>query len=301
MKYVIITDETVKMLYGQQTSVRFQRAPVFAFPAGERHKTRETKQRLEDELLGAGFNRETTIVALGGGVVTDLAGFLAATFCRGVDLILVPTTLLAMVDASIGGKTAVNTPYAKNSIGAFYEPVETIIDLNFLKTLPEKEFFNGHVEVWKAGLIADPDFFDCWESKMIERAREIKTQIVQADPKDRSVRRMLNLGHTLGHAFETVSHYSMSHGEAVAAGIVLEARMSVEMGFLSSEELAKIEARFPKPNISLNPDAILQALHFDKKGKYRFILLKAIGEPFECFVPEACIRKVLHDAALCSC
>ena len=301
MRYAIITDENVKALYGIKISTQFQNAPIFTFPAGERYKTRETKQKLEDELLEAGFNRSTTLVALGGGVVTDLVGFLASTFCRGVDLILVPTTLLAMVDASIGGKTGVNTVYSKNTIGTFYEPIQTIIDLQFLKTLPQKELFNGYVEMWKIGLIADPDFFDHWEPFAIERARTIKTRIVQADPYDQGIRQALNFGHTLGHAFETVSNYTLSHGEAVAAGIALEARLSVEMGLLSRNELTKIESRFPHPHISLDPEAVLKTLRLDKKGEFRFILLKAIGQPIECSVPEFLIRKVLYDAALCAC
>jgi 3-dehydroquinate synthase len=296
MRYAIITDETVNELYGLQVSKQFQNAPVFTFPAGERFKTRETKQKLEDALLTAGYNRDTTLIALGGGVVTDLVGFLASTFCRGVNLILIPTTLLAMVDASIGGKTGVNTVYSKNTIGTFYEASQTMIDLNFLKTLPERELFNGYVEMWKAGLIADPDYFDHWDPLAIERARKIKTEIVQADPFDRGIRRTLNLGHTLGHAFETVSQYTLSHGEAVAAGIVLEAQLSVEIGLLSDEEFAKIKARFPKPQISLDPDAILHTLRLDKKGIFRFILLKAIGNPIECEVPETLIRKVLYTS-----
>jgi 3-dehydroquinate synthase len=302
MRYVIITDHNVEQLYGRQLQQTYD-AQLFSFPAGESSKTRATKERLEDELLSAGYSRDTTIVALGGGVVNDLAGFLAATYCRGVGLILIPTTLLAMVDASIGGKTGVNTPHAKNMIGAFYEPIKTVIDLSYLATLPEKEWFNGKVEMLKAGLIADADFFHQFSTipieLAIERARAIKKRIVEADPFEKGVRRMLNLGHTLGHALETLSDYKISHGEAVAAGIVLEAEIAHSLGILKSSDLDLIKSKFPPVNLELDPDQLLGILQLDKKsidGKSRFILLTEIGAVIEKEVPYT----VIYDAVMCS-
>ncbi len=303
MKYAIITDQTVEALYGKKVSSQFGGAPIFSFPAGESSKTRATKELIEDRLLLAGYSRETTIVALGGGVVTDLAGFLASTFCRGVDLILIPTTLLGMVDASIGGKTSVNTPHAKNMIGAFYEPIQTIIDLSYLKTLPAKEMFNGEVEMLKIGLVADANFFTDMGplETAIEKARALKMSIVKTDPYDRGVRRSLNLGHTLGHALETLSNYTLSHGEAVAAGIVLEAWLSLKLNILTPSDFEKVKTRFPPVSFNTDPDKLISCLRLDKKGKARFILLKTIGESVELEVPENLIKELLYDTALCTC
>lgn len=292
MRYALITDDTVEKLYGESLCHHLTALgldiQLFSFPAGESSKTRATKEKLEDALLLEDFGRDTTIIALGGGVVTDLAGFLAATFCRGVKLILIPTTLLAMVDAAIGGKTGVNTDLGKNMIGAFYAPDQFFICPEFLKTLPEKEWFNGKVEMLKAGLIADADFFHNFSKiplrQTIERAIEIKRRIIARDPYEKQgLRSILNVGHTLGHSFETLSNYQIPHGEAVAAGIVLEAEISHEMGILNSQALDLIQKTFPPIQVSFDFEALWDALQRDKKtvnGCPRFALLQDIGTPF---------------------
>ena len=188
MRRAIITDSNVAPLYGSQFE-----GELFIFPAGEEHKTRATKEHLENQLFEKGFGRDTCIVALGGGVVNDLAGFLAATYCRGVPLVLIPTTLLAMVDASIGGKNGVNTPFGKNMVGTFYPPQKVIIDTRFLETLPPREFLNGKMEMIKHGLIADSALFASLEGpynleKVIFENRRIKEEIVQADEKETGMR-----------------------------------------------------------------------------------------------------------------
>lgn len=318
MRYALITDHHVEELYGKSLTHHLKSQgydiELFSFPAGEASKTRATKQKLEDALLSQGYSRDTTIIALGGGVVTDLVGFLASTFCRGVELILIPTTLLAMVDAAIGGKTGVNTELGKNMIGSFYFPKSLLIHPGFLKTLPEQEWFNGQVEMLKAGLIADGDFFNNFENipveKAIARAIEIKRRIVARDPHEKGLRRILNCGHTIGHALETISHYSISHGQAVAVGIVLESQISYEMGILKKQALEQIKTRFPPVALSFDPEDILNVLHTDKKASARnprFVLLQDIGTPVEfegaycAEVPPEIITKVLHDAALCPC
>jgi 3-dehydroquinate synthase len=318
MRYALITDHQVEQLYGkslvQQLKLQGYDIELFSFPAGEASKSRAVKEKLEDALLSQGYSRDTTIVALGGGVVTDLAGFLASTFCRGVDLILIPTTLLAMVDAAIGGKTGVNTELGKNMIGSFYFPKSLLIHPGFLKTLPEQEWFNGKVEMLKAGLVADGDFFKHGEEipleKAIERAIEIKRRIIARDPHEKGLRRILNCGHTIGHALEALSHYSISHGRAIAAGIVLESQIAYEMGILKKQALEQIKEKFPPVVLSFDSEDILSALRTDKKasaGHPRFVLLRDIGVPMEfegaycAEVPSEIITQVLHDAALCPC
>jgi 3-dehydroquinate synthase len=314
MKYALITDSTVEELYGKALYSYLRElgydVQIFSFPAGEGSKTRTTKEKLEDQLLLAGYGRETTIIALGGGVVTDLAGFLASTFCRGVPLVLIPTTLLGMVDAAIGGKTGVNTEQGKNMIGSFYFPETLVIDAFFLKTLPEKEMFNGTVEMLKAGLIADAEFFENFSNipmgEAIHRSIEIKRRIVAQDPQETGLRRILNLGHTIGHAIETLSHYEISHGEAVAAGIVLEAQIGYELGILKASAFEKISRNFPQVPFNFDPEKLLSILCRDKKAlgrRPRFVFLKDIGVPLNydgnyCqeVAPEL-ITQVLHDRA----
>jgi len=317
MKYALITDQIVEKLYGQsmcnQLSGLGFDIQLFSFPAGEASKTRATKERLEGALLSEGFSRDTTIIALGGGVVTDLVGFLAATFCRGVELILIPTTLLGMVDASLGGKNGVNTPYGKNLIGSFYNPQKLYICPGFLKTLPEQEWFNGAVEMLKAGLIADADYFHHFSeipiSESIDRAIEIKRRILSKDLTEKGLRRVLNVGHTIAHALETLSDYQIPHGTAVAAGIVLEAEISYEMGILKKEALAHIKTKFPPAHFDFGFDEMYDVMRRDKKsedGTPRFALLEDIGVPYAaegtyCIeVPRKVIRKVVSET-LCSC
>jgi 3-dehydroquinate synthase len=301
MKYAIITDHTVAKLYGRKFNL-----PIFSFPPGEAYKTRTTKEALEDGLIEAGFSRDTTIIGLGGGVVTDMAGFLAATFCRGVPLILIPTTLMGMVDAAIGGKNAVNTPLGKNMIGTLYSPQHVWVDPRFLQTLPEPEMWCGRVEILKAGLIADPDLLEIEDlDESIFAAIEVKRRIIARDLVEDGVRRLLNFGHTVGHALETLSNYAIPHGEAVATGIVVESRLSYQMGILDQRSLEKIEALFPPPSVPFDPEDMMRVFSRDKKsvgGVPRFVLLKTIGVPSGCApVPQPILYKVLHDAAVCSC
>ncbi len=300
MKHAIITDTNVAELYGKKMG-----KDLFIVPAGEQSKSLQTYQTLLSQLILAGYGRETTIIALGGGMITDLAGFVASTFCRGVPLILIPTTLLAMVDAAIGGKTALNLPEGKNLIGSYYVPEKILLHPPFLETLPAAEWENGIAEILKLGLISDPDLFYYPQplEKMILRAIEGKRRIVAQDPQEKGCRTLLNLGHTIGHALETLSNYTLSHGRAVSFGIVLEARLSSALGLLPHEELAAIEARFPPVSIPFNPERIIEQLKRDKKsqgGIPHFVLLERVGRPYLgggrfCHpVPESLLTQVLY-------
>jgi 3-dehydroquinate synthase len=299
--YAIITDNTVARLYGDLALRRFYPGKLFSIPEGETTKSRETKQHLEDMLFESGCGRETTIVAMGGGVILDLAGFLAATFCRGVPLILVPTTLLAMVDASVGGKCGVNTPHGKNLIGAMYPPQKIITNLQFLQTLPECEMRCGLVELLKHGLIGDPTIL---KTLSIFDAIEVKRRIVSRDLHEKGLRRLLNLGHTIGHALETLSNYTLRHGDAVATGISVEARIAFTMGILEKESFKTIISLFGPGHLPYSPNELLSVMRHDKKAQLqepRFVMLKKIGEPHEfggdfcTTVPSTLLRGVLDD------
>lgn len=303
-RFAIIADETVGSLYGLSLQKQFLEqgfhASLFTFPAGEKYKTRATKEILENQLFQAGFGRDSCFIALGGGVVTDLVGYLAATFCRGVPLVLIPTTLLAMSDAAIGGKTAVNTPHGKNLIGAFYPPKQILIDPALLVTLPPKEIKNGLVEMIKHALIADDSFF-CSLEKNYERVLtldfsyleeailqscRIKQQIVEQDEREEGKRRLLNFGHTVGHAVEQCSDYSLSHGEAVAIGLAVESSLALQLDYLDSASFERICSLLAAIGLSLElpENVLLENLSsffcLDKKsvkGKARFILIDKIG------------------------
>lgn len=245
-------------------------------------------------------------------MVTDLAGFVASLYCRGIPLVCMPTTLLAMVDAAIGGKTAINLPQCKNWIGSYYFPQRVILHFPFLETLPDAEWENGIVEILKMGLIADPglfyDFSTLSVPALVFRAIEGKRRIVAQDPYETGYRSLLNFGHTIGHALESLSGYTLSHGCAVAIGIVLEARLSCQLGLLSSQDLRTIEARFPQPEILIAVPQLINQLKIDKKsrsGAPHFVLLEAIGKPYVkegqfCHpVPENLLTQVLYDACVC--
>lgn len=236
-----------------------------------------------DKLFKLGADRNTTLIALGGGATTDLVGFVASIYMRGLALILVPTTLLAIVDASIGGKTAIDTPFGKNLIGTFYEPKAIFVDLDTLKTLPEKERFNGLAEITKMALIYDPSIMGD-----IEKAIEAKMKIVAQDPLDQGLRRILNFGHTIGHALEAVSDYEMAHGEAVVLGCLAESHLSMRLGYLSEGDFDQIQALYPPLKLpqGYTRTKFLQALSHDKKkasGAIRFVLIDRIGHalPFD--------------------
>ena len=305
-KAVIITDTTLKDLYGQALNQGLTNAgfnvTTLEIPPGEEQKSLETAGRLYHELTGCYAERTTPILALGGGVIGDLAGFVAATYMRGVPLIQLPTTLLAQVDSSIGGKVAVDHGQLKNTIGAFYQPKLVITDVATLKTLPEPELANGMAEVIKSAAIRNRDFFNYLEGKLgrakpldtatleklvLETAR-IKAEVVEKDEKELGLRSILNYGHTIGHAIETVSNFQLQHGQAVAIGMTAAARLSSSMGILDTEEAVRLQnviekAGLPTEMPDLPTEDILSAMQHDKKiqrDKIRFILLKSIGEAF---------------------
>ena len=301
---VIITNDVVAPLYLQALRAALPSKPQLevVLPDGEDNKTLAVWAGIFDRLLQARCDRGTTIIALGGGVVGDIAGFAAACYQRGVPFIQVPTTLLAQVDSSIGGKTAVNHPLGKNMIGAFYQPRVVIIDTDTLKTLPDRELRAGVAEVIKYGLIRDSEFFGWLEQYLsrllsrdetalahaIARSCRNKADIVAQDEREGGPRAILNLGHTFGHAIEAgIGYGRWLHGEAVAAGMVMAADLSCRLGWLSKEELARIEAIVAAAGLPLQSPADLDEVRFlelmaiDKKvqsGRVRFVLLKGIGE-----------------------
>jgi 3-dehydroquinate synthase len=302
---VIITDHRVKKLYGQTLSQELQqqgyKVLLFSFPAGEKYKNYQSKINLENQMLRQACDRNTLILALGGGVVGDLAGFIAATYMRGIQFIQVPTTLLAMVDSSVGGKTGIDTPYGKNLIGAFWQPQMVIANIHFLQSLSQKHLINGLIEAIKIFITRDAKSFyyvqknlsDILQKKpkhlqtIIQRAVKLKTKIVQHDEKETHERAVLNFGHTIGHALEKISDYKILHGYAVAYGILLEAKIAQLLGFLAEENYLMIQTLFTRLGIQakhlaqFNIQKIIQATKLDKKikaGKVQYVLLKNLGE-----------------------
>jgi len=301
---LVVTNETVAPLYLERAAAALdgyeQRHLIL--PDGEQYKCLEVLNRIFDALLEARFNRNCTLLALGGGVIGDITGFAAASYQRGVDFIQLPTTLLSQVDSSVGGKTGVNHPLGKNMIGAFHQPRCVIIDTDTLNTLPPRELAAGLAEVIKYGVINDPEFFDWLEWNMdallardpemlayaIERSCADKAAIVAADEREAGQRALLNLGHTFGHAIETGLGYgSWLHGEAVAAGMVLAAELSQRIGWLDEESVGRIRnlierAGLPvRAPIELSPERFLALMAVDKKvldrRRLRLVLLRAIG------------------------
>ncbi len=294
LRTIVIADAALKELYAEDVAKKIG-AELLTIPSGEKAKSREIEHYLIDELCKRKCGRDTLLIALGGGVTTDLVGFVASIYMRGVPLILIPTTLLAIVDAAIGGKTGIDTSYGKNLVGTIYPPQAIFSDLNMLDTLPEKEWFNGRAEVLKMGLIQDASIWEMagknsQDPEIILKAIEGKIAIVTQDPREHSLRRVLNFGHTIGHALETVAEYEMPHGEAVALGCVVEAHLSMQLGYLEEnafEQIRALYASFPlKLPINYSRSALLQAMAHDKKkakGEVRFVLIDRIGHahPFE--------------------
>lgn len=307
-KFAIISDDNIVPLYGQQLQKNLSSsgldAYLFSFPHAEQHKTRLTKESLEDQLFESGYGRDSCIIALGGGVTSDLAGYVAATYCRGIPLVMFPTSLLGMVDASIGGKTGVNVPYGKNMLGCIYQPKKVVIDLSTLESLPKKELVNGVVEMIKHALIADASLFVYLEeniqrflaldARLVEttifESCRIKKEIVEQDEKENGKRRLLNFGHTIGHALEQLTHYALSHGEAVAIGLLVESYISVKMGILAEKTLQKIKDILIRYGLPLQLSSkfplqkIIDAMSLDKKslrGQPRFIIIEEIGSCLE--------------------
>lgn len=300
----IITNPTVNPLYGECVRTSLEKAGctvhTIEIPDGEEFKNGTTLSKVYDELIEAGLDRKSFIVALGGGVVGDLAGFAAATYLRGIPFVQIPTTLLAQVDSSVGGKTAIDHPRGKNLIGAFYQPRLVLIDINTLNTLPKREFRAGMAEVIKYGVALDEQFFSYLEQNIqniiamdsaaltaiIEKCCHLKAQIVEQDEKEDGLRAVLNYGHTLGHAFETMAGYrEMVHGEAVAIGMTLAGRISAAAGECSTRDAERIVTLLQHAGLSTRiPEVGLQALRAamatDKKsrnGTITFILNHGIG------------------------
>ncbi|MDQ2076510.1 3-dehydroquinate synthase [Marinimicrobium sp. ABcell2] len=300
----VVTNETVAPLYldNLKSALRDFQVDTTVLPDGEQYKTLDVLNQIFDGLLTARHNRTTTLVALGGGVVGDMAGFAAACYQRGVDFVQIPTTLLAMVDSSVGGKTGVNHPLGKNMIGAFHQPRSVLADTGVLHTLPERELSAGIAEVIKYGLIADYEFFEWLEEHMdallqrddqalayaVRRSCENKARVVALDEKEGGVRAILNLGHTFGHAIEAAQGYGVwLHGEAVGAGMVMAADLSHRRGSLSAGDLARTIALIERAGLpikapaDMGPEDFLKLMGVDKKvldGRLRLVLLEAMGQ-----------------------
>jgi 3-dehydroquinate synthase len=303
-RFVIVVDQKLKDLYGDALA-HCLRADLIAIPSGEKAKSKQVLDYLLEELFQLKVGKDTVLVALGGGAVCDLVGFAASIYMRGIAHVLVPTTLLAMVDAAIGGKTGIDMPFGKNLIGTIYPPKAIIADVETLSSLPETEWINGLAEIIKIGLIYDADICDDIEPftknpALVLKAMQAKIAIVQQDPLDRSLRRMLNFGHTIGHGLEAVADYQIPHGRAVAIGCLAESHLSWQLGYLSMQDFLKIQALFHRFSLQLpkgyTPQALLHAMSYDKKkslGKLRFVLIDQIGRalPFD----GAYCRNVDHE------
>ncbi|MBW2648003.1 MAG: 3-dehydroquinate synthase [Deltaproteobacteria bacterium] len=317
-KLVLITNPDVNHLYGSKLVSSLDKAgfsvSVIEIRAGEDSKTLDTAGRLYHSLNDFHAERSTPILALGGGIIGDLAGFVAATYQRGMPLIQLPTTLVAQVDSSIGGKVAVNHGKLKNSIGTFYQPSLVLSDISTIMTLPPRELSNGLAEIIKSAIVKDSDFFSYLETNLgkikalenealmesIFRTTAIKAEVVMEDEMDRGIRNILNFGHTIGHGIETASHFQIAHGEAVAIGMMGAAIVSNRMGLLSSGDLERIQNLLGAAGLSTKMptnghEAILQAMLHDKKiidGKIKFVLPTKIGETF---VSDAIEHTLLED------
>ena len=301
----IITNTTVGPLYAAAVEASLKSAgfePVtIVIPDGEEYKSLYWASHLFDRLLGMRFDRKSPLVALGGGVIGDLTGFVAATYMRGMPFVQVPTTLLSQVDSSVGGKTGVNHPLGKNMIGAFYQPRYVCADIDTLKTLPREELLSGMAEVVKYGVIHDREFFDYIEdnveailamdpavlSRIIRRSCEIKAEVVGQDERESGLRAILNYGHTVGHAVEALTNFTgYRHGEAVSIGMVVAARLGRLTGHCGPEVEARVSKLLSSLGLpvgfpALDPGATLAAIGLDKKaegGKVKFVLPKSVGE-----------------------
>ena len=303
---IIITDTNVESRYAAPLCEALSKggitAEVLSVPAGEASKSLRQAHRLFEKLPSFGLDRQSFVIALGGGVVGDLAGYVAACYLRGVALVQIPTTLLAQVDSSVGGKTGVNLPQGKNLVGAFHQPRLVLADIDTLATLPERELRSGFAEVIKHGAIRDVAFFEWLErdyqrvftlnsdavAHVVRRCCEIKAEVVSADERESGLRAMLNFGHTIGHAMEALSEYvGLLHGEAIAMGMCCAAQLSRKRGGLGEAEANRLTALIvasglpSKLGTKFKLDELLAAARLDKKarnGKLRFVLLKRLGE-----------------------
>jgi 3-dehydroquinate synthase len=317
---LIVTNTTVSPLYAaalrQVLSRQYKTVHIVELPDGEEHKDWPTLNLIFDALLGRGCDRKTVLFALGGGVVGDMAGFAAACYMRGVPFVQVPTTLLAQVDSSVGGKTAINHPLGKNMIGAFYQPQRVVCDLDTLKTLPARELSAGLAEVIKYGPIADMEFFGWIEANIeallareprvlahaVRRSCEIKAWVVGQDERESGLRAILNFGHTFGHAIEAGLGYGhWLHGEAVGCGMVMAAQLSQRLGFIDENFVERLtaliaQAGLPTVGPDLGADRYLDLMRVDKKaegGEIKFVVVEAPGRAVLRSAPDALVREVL--------
>ncbi len=318
----IVTNSTIAPLYLDSLLGLLQSGGVDAVPIvlpdGEQYKNTETLGKVYDALLASRCERDTPLIALGGGVIGDLTGFAAATYLRGVPFIQVPTTLLAQVDSSVGGKTGINHPLGKNMIGAFYQPRVVLADVDTLNTLPDQQLRAGIAEVIKYGLIRDVPFLEWLESNMekllvrdaealqyaVERSCRNKAEVVGADERESSERALLNLGHTFGHAIETGMGYgAWLHGEAVAAGTAMAADLSQRLGWISAQDVLRVRRLLERAGLPVVAPAFgtgkyLDLMGLDKKvtgGKMRFVLLRGLGHAVvSAEVPESTLRQTLE-------
>jgi 3-dehydroquinate synthase len=316
---LIVSNTTVAPLYMAflAGALSGNRVVEAILPDGESHKTLATVARILDVLVANRFGRDCTVVALGGGVVGDMAGFAASCYQRGVAYVQVPTTLLAQVDSSVGGKTGVNHPGGKNLIGAFHQPVAVIADASTLSTLPVRELRAGLAEVIKYGLLGDAPFYDWLEAHMdellaadpealsyvIQRSCEIKAQIVGRDEREQGDRALLNLGHTFGHAVEAATHYTQwLHGEAIGAGLLMAATMSHECGMVEAVQVDRLRRLLQRVGLpvkieGVTPEVALEHMRIDKKvqgGRIRLVLLRSIGDSFvTADYPEEALQRTL--------
>jgi 3-dehydroquinate synthase len=319
---LIVTNDTVGPIYSERLQAAL--APLYkhvhtvALPDGESHKDWQTLNLIFDELLGQGADRQTVLFALGGGVVGDMAGFAAACYMRGVPFVQVPTTLLAQVDSSVGGKTAINHPIGKNMIGAFYQPQRVVCDLDTLQTLPQREMSAGLAEVIKYGPIADMQFLDWIDSHLdallardpkalahaVKRSCEIKAWVVGQDEREGGIRAILNFGHTFGHAIEAgLGFGEWLHGEAVGCGMVMAAHLSLRLGLVDEAFVSRLtglieRAGLPTVGPKLGADVYLHHMRVDKKaqaGEIKFVLIDTPGSATVRGAPDALVAQVIDD------
>ena len=322
---LIVSNETVAPLYAERLQAalgkRYAKVLTLALPDGEVYKNWQTLNLIFDALLQNGCDRKTLMVALGGGVVGDMTGYAAASFMRGVPFVQVPTTLLSQVDSSVGGKTGINHPLGKNMIGAFYQPLRVICDLDTLKTLPDRELSAGLAEVIKYGPIADLQFMDWLERNMdrllardvdalahaVKRSCEIKAWVVAQDEREGGLRAILNFGHTFGHAIEAGMGYgAWLHGEAVGCGIVMAARLSQRLGLVDANFVARLHALTVRAGLPVvgpvldaadNAGRYLELMRLDKKsdgGEIKFVLIDGPSKAVVRGAPDALVREVIN-------
>lgn len=328
-KFAVVTDSIVADLYARDIYEKILaagfKADLFVIPEGEKSKTRRMKEFVEDSMLEKGYRRDCCVIAVGGGVVTDLAGFVAGTFGRGVPFINYATTLLSAADASVGGKTAVDTPLATNLIGLFNQPAKVYVDIDTWKTLPEKQLSSGLAETIKHGCLGDLELFEYLEENVekilagdisgceyiAEKNCAVKYKVVMQDERESGLREILNLGHTVGRAVETVSDYRLLHGESVSIGLCAQARLGERLGYISAENVERVERLLKRAGLPveipeyIDKKALVKKLYTDKKvrdGKLRFVFQKEIGEVmqfgennFGKEISEDEIAKILED------